>query len=83
MMTYFVENESLLATTFLFKVTLAQMTTLHNKFAVLSITTIVNVEHVETDLSSAGLLPLPLPRGRLEIVLGLRPLSRKGKFYRP
>ena len=46
MMTYFVENESLLATTFLFKGTLAQMTTLHNKFAVLSITTIVNVEHV-------------------------------------
>ena len=31
MMTYFVENESLLATTFLFKGTLAQMTTLHNK----------------------------------------------------
>lgn len=36
MMTYFAENESLLATTFLFKGTLAQMTTLHNKFAVLT-----------------------------------------------
>ena len=46
MMTYFVENESLLATTFLFMGTLAQLITLHNKFAVLSITAIVNAEHV-------------------------------------
>ena len=46
MMTYFVENESLKATTFLFMGTLAQLITLHNKFVVLSITTIVNGEHV-------------------------------------
>ena len=46
MMTYFVENESLLATTFLFMGNHAQLITLHNKFVVLSITTIVSVEHV-------------------------------------
>lgn len=47
MMTYFVENESLLVTTFLFTGTLAQLITLDNKFAVLSITTIVAIINVE------------------------------------
>ena len=77
MMTYFVENESLLATTFLFMGTLAQLITLHNKFAVLSITTIVNAK-LTSPQQVSSLSHFPGADLKLFLVLGP---SLKGEIF--